>query len=392
MKTNTATAAKAITRMLYDLKKNDVRTTLHFPWVDDKGRQCVCDGFRAYRLTEHLPLEDRPADAGEPINLALLFDPINLADYAPVQLPAAAELKAFIAAERAGKGRSYVPLWDFGDMLPTVNALYLQELMTILPDAAEVFCKRGSAGMLSPLYAKGERGEAILLPVRISDKLHAKRKAEAAEQAAAERAAAEAAESKAARIAALEAEAARCQQSDDAASAQAAADAGWVFDASHVVIDGKTFVADYSVTPTGTVYVFVPGIDGRPDARYHIAPGSAMYAAAKAAAAGRPVMPAADSASSPAESPVPAEAPAAAPAVKPWIGSTLSGNGWKIAFDAEAERTRVIFDGKPSAAQHAAVTEAGFYWSAQLGSFNKKLTCKAYRAAQALAVTLANIA
>ena len=45
-----------------------------------------------------------------------------------------------------------------------------------------------------------------------------------------------------------------------------------------------------------------------------------------------------------------------------------------------------------SAAQKSAIEAAGFFWSAQLKSWNKKLTCKAYRAAQALAADLAALA
>ena len=82
----------------------------------------------------------------------------------------------------------------------------------------------------------------------------------------------------------------------------------------------------------------------------------------------------------------------AAPVEKPWIGTAITGKGWKIAFDAEAQRTRVQFEGTPSDAQRAAVEAAGFYFSAQLQSWNKKLTCKAFRAANDLAVTLAALA
>ncbi len=84
------------------------------------------------------------------------------------------------------------------------------------------------------------------------------------------------------------------------------------------------------------------------------------------------------------------DAPAqeAAPAGKAWIGTQLTGKGWTIAFDAAAGRTRVQVEGTPTDAQRNAIEQAGFYWSAQLQSWNKKLTCKAYRAAQALACTL----
>ena len=83
-----------------------------------------------------------------------------------------------------------------------------------------------------------------------------------------------------------------------------------------------------------------------------------------------------------------APAPVDAPAGKAWIGTAIQGKGWSIAFDAAAGRTRVQVEGTPTDAQRSAIEQAGFYWSAQLNSWNKKLTCKAYRAAQALASTL----
>ena len=79
---------------------------------------------------------------------------------------------------------------------------------------------------------------------------------------------------------------------------------------------------------------------------------------------------------------------AAAPAADAWIGTTITGKGWSIAFDEAAQRTRVIFAAAPSAKQKAAIDAAGFYWSATTKSWNKKLTRKAYRAAMALAETL----
>ena len=109
-----------------------------------------------------------------------------------------------------------------------------------------------------------------------------------------------------------------------------------------------------------------------------------------------PAQPVQDEPSAPAEKPATVQAvaapvqdkPAAAPMDKSWIGTTITGNGWNIAFDQQASRTRVLFQAQPTDAQKAAIENAGFYWSAQLNSWNKKLTCKAYRAAQALAVAL----
>ena len=105
----------------------------------------------------------------------------------------------------------------------------------------------------------------------------------------------------------------------------------------------------------------------------------------KPAAAKPPVEPAKPAAKQP-KAAKPAKQ--AAPADKAWIGTTLTGKGWRIAFDEATQRTRVSFDADPSAKQKSAVEAAGFYFSAQLKSWNKKLTCKAYRAALALADTL----
>ena len=86
--------------------------------------------------------------------------------------------------------------------------------------------------------------------------------------------------------------------------------------------------------------------------------------------------------------PAPVQDMQAAPAAKPWVGTTIEGKGWRIAFDQVAQRTRVVFDGAPTDAQKAAVLGAGFFWSTAMGSYNKHLTTKAFRAAQALAAAL----
>ena len=159
-------AAKTISAMLKKLRKQDGRTALHYAWIDAKGRQCVCDGMRAFRLTEHLPLEDRPADAGDPIDLDKIVPVITPERYYALPLPSVGELKAHVALERAGKVRGDTLLWDFGDDAPTVDAMYLMDVLAVLPDAAEVYVQRGEAGIRSPMLIKGARGEAILLPVR----------------------------------------------------------------------------------------------------------------------------------------------------------------------------------------------------------------------------------
>lgn len=81
-----------------------------------------------------------------------------------------------------------------------------------------------------------------------------------------------------------------------------------------------------------------------------------------------------------------------APVEKPWIGTSISGDGWKIDFDAKVERTCIRFAATPTAVQKAIVDAAGFYYRNDLKCFVKKLTCKAYRAAQSVAAGLKAIA
>ena len=132
-----ANAAKTISALLKAVRKDCGKTALHYAWIDGKGRQCVCDGYRAFRLNEALPLEERPADAGDPINLDKVVPDIRKG-YAAAALPGAKEVKAFIALERAAKGRKVSPVWDFGKDKPAVNAAYLVDLL----NAATPFCSR----------------------------------------------------------------------------------------------------------------------------------------------------------------------------------------------------------------------------------------------------------
>ena len=220
----------------------------------------------------------------------------------------------------------------------------------------------------------------------------------------------------------------------------------WTFTRNSITVNGQTFPASYSLARGGDVYVFTTlrVADGTDmPIRIHVGQDMPMHAeavaAAKPAEAPAPVqeapIPAQDKptpvqeapakkpsrkatkkadkpakasapvqdkpasvreapakkADKPVEAPAPVqEAPAnkPAPVDKPWIGTTITGKGWNIAFDEQTQRTRVLFQTQPTDAQKAAIESAGFYWSAQLQSWNKKLTCKAYRAAQTLAAAL----
>ena len=172
----------------------------------------------------------------------------------------------------------------------------------------------------------------------------------------------------------------------------------WTFTPASVCVNGRELPAEYSLARTGDVYVFAKL--GDMPVRMHVGVDMPMYAdclaAAKAPKAAKPAAPAPAPAKAQdkpapvqdAPKPAPVQDMQAAPAVKPWIGTTIEGKGWRIAFDQVAQRTRVVFDGAPTDAQKAAVLGAGFFWSTAMGSYNKHLTTKAFRAAQALAAAL----
>lgn len=202
----------------------------------------------------------------------------------------------------------------------------------------------------------------------------------------------------------------------------------FTFTAETITCKGKTFPAEYSISPAGAVTVFVKMDESSAEKKrvrfnldhpaYAAAHAAALEQREKAAAARRaehekPAAPAPVETPAPVADPAPAaetarpetistdETPAArpdrAPLDKPargpvpektFIGQAITGNGWKILFDGETARTRIIFESNPTDAARAALDKAGFFFSAGMNSWNKKLTFKAYRAAQALAAEL----
>lgn len=167
-------AVQAITRMLDAVKKIDTRPALAYAWEDAEGRQCACDGYRAFRLNteNHLPLEPRPENAGEPIHLEKIFPAyaIDNPDMA-LELPTAQELKAHIALKRAewtGKRSEFTCNWDFGEGKPAVNASFLLDTLAVMGDGVRAFAvaKTGKMNSLAMLWFTSERGDALLLPVR----------------------------------------------------------------------------------------------------------------------------------------------------------------------------------------------------------------------------------
>lgn len=172
--------------------------------------------------------------------------------------------------------------------------------------------------------------------------------------------------------------------------------------------NGKVFPVEYSVTPSGAVVVFAKVDDSKNAARIRFNPDHPYHAAARAAALNeQPAAPALDEqpaaderpATIP-EQPAPVETPDEQPAErdpkqargpipeKTFIDTSIDGACYRILFDGKTQRTRVIIPEEYREKARATVEKAGFYFSPIMESWNKKLTFKAYRAAQALAAEL----
>ena len=173
------------------------------------------------------------------------------------------------------------------------------------------------------------------------------------------------------------------------------------FTRDSLTIDGITRPAEYSVTPAGTVFVFVAvDVDGQErKVRIKIPADDPRYAAALAAAQEpqpepeqaadvEPEQPAQEQpADAEPEQPQEEQPQEEQPARDP---KQARGPVPDKAFGSY-DRTRVIFKRKPSNAAREALDKHGFFWSPAMQSWNKKLTHKAFRAAQALALELRTI-
>ena len=76
---------------------------------------------------------------------------------------------------------------------------------------------------------------------------------------------------------------------------------------------------------------------------------------------------------------------------KTFAGTEITGKGWKIVFNAQAERTQIMFATDPIPAAKKILEKERFFYSSIMKTWNKKLTWKAYRAALRTAEQLKKI-
>lgn len=145
-------------------------------WIDEEGKQCVCDGYRGFRLNSHMELTAAPelsAD-GFRFNLAQIIAPLRK-NTLRLTLPTVAEVRAQIktdraewAAKRHRKGETFKASYDFGPGFPSVDAHYLIDFLQLFPDG-EAFTSEQKP-YITPIYFRSADGEGILCPIRKSEK------------------------------------------------------------------------------------------------------------------------------------------------------------------------------------------------------------------------------
>lgn len=130
------------------------------------GKQYACDGHRAIRLNALIDLPAPPVPCTMDFNR--LFADARHNATTPLNTPTMGELKTYIKITKAENKAKYGKcanrqsiLWDFGEGRPTVNAVYLLDILTAFPDATITY-----STLTAPLYFSHADGEAILLPVR----------------------------------------------------------------------------------------------------------------------------------------------------------------------------------------------------------------------------------
>lgn len=164
--TSTAKITKLMEKILKENRRDaQYREGLHYAWIDNHdGMQYVMNLYRIFRFTDHIPMEPAP-DNFQPVNAKRFFDDaFSYDEFDTVELPSAAELKAYIKVNKATRGRNWNCIYDFGCNKPAVNANYLMEIVSVFPDMVEMTFKKRNVNTV--LYGHSKHGEVVLQPVR----------------------------------------------------------------------------------------------------------------------------------------------------------------------------------------------------------------------------------
>ena len=174
-KTGTQTQYKAFERIWADaVSMNKDRRPDCAGTYEADGYRCLCDGYRAVRISDSsIPMpQDAPKGTGEVFSLESCFNGIS--NRGKVELPTAAWVKSQIKIKKAeAKARGMrkpnivINFMNYDGDLVFFNAQYIVDILEAIP--AHETATLG--GKYEPLYTSNKDGEGIVLPVRYkSDK------------------------------------------------------------------------------------------------------------------------------------------------------------------------------------------------------------------------------
>ena len=158
VRTTPGTAISAVKRVIAGASASPRSPQGVFPWED---KFVVCDGYRLLRLNADITSLPH---VGSGLDVGSIMGPYPKGA-GQLALPAAGEVKAFLAAEKArkeqeGKRFRLRPYCLEGWMY--VNPRYLLDMMQALPGCTAERPER----QIDPIYFRAENGDGILCPMR----------------------------------------------------------------------------------------------------------------------------------------------------------------------------------------------------------------------------------
>ena len=161
MKYTEKTAAAVLGKLLRSTQK-EPREFLRYAWIDEAGRQCCADGFRAYRLNK--PVANLPVIPArlKPLDLGRIYP--DAKERREIPLPCLEDVKAVCAADRANKDEPRRYQFPLGDGLPVLDPRFLRDMLQLFPDARCYVC-----GQFSPVLFVSEHGDGLIMPMRTTN-------------------------------------------------------------------------------------------------------------------------------------------------------------------------------------------------------------------------------
>lgn len=138
-------------------KGGESRIAFEFAYTKN-GKQYFTDGYRLAILKSPLPLPNVPKDEMYP-DVAVFDRMINIDNYKIIDTPDINKLQAYIKIQKAN-GVKHI-IYSFGEDFATVDANYLLDMITIIPNAEIRYTGRKSALIL--VSDNGDKG--LLMPV-----------------------------------------------------------------------------------------------------------------------------------------------------------------------------------------------------------------------------------